>query len=205
MVDDEPKLDPTRVGYWVEDAGKLKQAADLCWAAKENIRQNTDNARLFGLEKSLIDAADDAEAELNWLYPNLVAFAIQHLAIGILLSRDPRQIIDQGPQFPIIKIIESCGASIGSDIKEIINEVENSFKWNEKIPRWSVRLSAEQIQTLKRHKSTIDAINSRQKDAFEALYAELKEMALKELEVTKAREALHDRAVAERRDEHSPV
>jgi len=205
MAEEKPKLDPTHADYWVADAEKLKQAADLCWAAKENIKQNSDNAKLFGLDKSLIEAADDAQAELNWLFPNLISFAIQHLAIGILLNRNPRQIIEQGPQVPIVKVVEGCGVVIKEDIKEIINEVENSFKWNEKIPRWSVRLTPEQIQALKRHKATISEISLLQKADFDALYDELKKLALKEVELLRAMEALSDLSNNESSSEPSSI
>jgi hypothetical protein len=180
MTDTKSTFAPARGDYWVADAGKLKQAADLCWVAKDNVRQNSDNARLFDLDKSLIEAADDAESELNWLYPNLIAFAIQHLAIGILLSRNPRQIIEEGSEFPIIKVIERCGVPIKSEIKQILSDIENSFKWDKKIPRWNLRLSTEQIQTLKRHQSKVSTISVRQKNDLDELYNELEKLATRE-------------------------
>lgn len=186
MQDKMHKLDPTQMDYWLADAAKLKQSADLCWAAKENIQQSAVNAKLFGLEKSLIEAADDAESELNWLYPNLIAFAIQHLAIGILLSHKPLQIIEQGAHFSIINVVESCGVQIKPQLREVISEVENSFKWNEKVPQLSVRLSAEQIQTLKRHKSTISVITPQQKQEFDFLYNQLNDIAIKEKDAVEA-------------------
>ena len=186
MADERQLLDPTHADYWVVDAEKLKKAAELCWSAKDNIRQNSDNARMFGLDKSLIDAADDAESELTWLYPNLIVFAIQHMAIGILISRNPRQIMEQGQRFPIIKAIESCGVKISPEIINILSDVENSFKWNEKIPRWTVRLSAEHIHALKRHKTPVDAITFKQKKALDALYSELYAMALKDTDLAQA-------------------
>jgi hypothetical protein len=192
MRDENLKSDPTHVEYWVMDAGKLKQAADLSWAAKDNIRQNSENAKLFGLDQPLIEAAEDAELELNWLYPNLISFAIQHLAIGILLSRNPQLIIRQGSHFPIAKLVQECGVQIKPEIKEILDQVENSFKWSDKIPRWSVRLSAEQIQTLKRHRATMDVITLGQKHDFDALYDELKTMALKEVAVEEGANPLQD-------------
>jgi hypothetical protein len=205
MTEDTPKLDPTHVDYWVADAGKLKQAADLCWVAKDNVRENSENARLFGLDKSLIDAADEAESELNWLYPNLIAFAIQHLAVGIMLSRNPRRIIDEGSEFPIIKVIEMCGVHIKTGIKQILSDIENSFRWDKKIPRWSVRLSAEQIQTLKRHKSNVSTVTLEQKHDFDELYNELDKIAAREMALTQATEAWQEAPDKKHKSESSPV
>lgn len=204
-MDENAKLNPTHVDYWIADAGKLKQAADLCWVARDNIKQNAENAKLFGLEQSLIEAADDALAELNWLYPNLIAFAIQHLAIGILLSRNPRQIIEQGPHYPIMKAIETCGVRINPELVEVISEVENSYRWNDKIPRWSVRLSAEQIQTLKRHKSAIDTVTLQQKISFDALFDELTQLAFKEMESGDGKNLSQRAPDDERRNDSSSV
>ena len=176
------KLDPTHIDYWVAEAHKLKQAADLCWNADLNLKQNADNARLFGLDHALIEAADDAESELNWLYPNLIAFAIQHLAIGILLNRNPQHIIDEAPRFQIVKAVQDCGITIEAELREIISNVENAFRWSEKSPQWSVRLSAEQVQTLKRKKAYFNAITEKQKKGLDSLFGQLDKLAAEEKE-----------------------
>jgi hypothetical protein len=175
------KLDPTKIDYWVAEAHKLKQAADLCWEADSNLKQNSESARLLGLDHVLIDAADDAESELNWLYPNLIAFAIQHLAIGILLKRDPQHIIDEAPRFQIINAVRDCGVSIEAELKNIISNVENAFRWSEKSPQWGVRLTADQVQLLKRKKAYFNAITEKQKMAFDGLFKQLDSIATQEM------------------------
>jgi hypothetical protein len=175
------KLDPTHIEYWVAEARTLKKSADLCWDADSNLKQNSENAKLFGLDQALIEAADDAEAELNWLYPNLIAFAIQHLAIGILLTRDPQHIIDETPRFQIITAVQDCGVTIDAELSDIISNVENAFRWSEKSPQWGVRLSATQVQTLKRKKAYFNAITEKQKKAFDGLFNQLDSIANQEM------------------------
>ncbi|KPJ91656.1 MAG: hypothetical protein AMJ53_11165 [Gammaproteobacteria bacterium SG8_11] len=181
MPEQNLKLDPTHIEYWVAEAQKLKQAADLCWEADLNLKQNSESAKLYGLDQALIETADDAESELSWLYPNLVAFAIQHLAIGILLKRDPQHIIDEAPRFQIINAVQYCGVSIDEELREIISNVENAFRWSEKSPQWGVRLSAEQVKILKRKKAYFDAITERNKKAFDELFNKLNRMAHDEM------------------------
>ena len=181
MAKKNHKLDPTKIDYWVAEAHKLKQAADLCWEADLNLKQNSESARLFGLEHGLIEAADDAETELNWLYPNLISFALQHLAIGILLKRDPQHIIDEAPRFQIINAVQDCGITIEADLAEIISNVENAFRWSEKSPQWGVRLSTDQMQMLKRRKKYFSAISDKQKKAFDGLFSRLDKVAAQEM------------------------
>ncbi len=175
------KLDPTKIEYWVTEAHKLKQAADLCWEADLNLKQNAESARIFGLDHTLVEAADDAESELNWLYPNLIAFSIQHLAIGILLKRDPQHIIDEAPRFQIINAVRDCGVTIETDLVDIISNVENAFRWSEKSPQWGVRLSADQVQMLKRKKAYFNALTEKQKKAFDELFKQLDIIAAQEM------------------------
>lgn len=177
---DKP-LDPTHIEYWVAEAHKLKKAADLCWEADLSLQHDTESARVFGLDQALIEAADDAELELNWLYPNLVIFAIQHLAIGILLKLDPKRIIRQASRFHISSAIADCGVKIDPGLSDFIDNVENAFRWSEQSPQWSVRLSANQLQSLKRRKAHIDEISETQKQALDDLFSRLDEMAAREM------------------------
>ena len=136
---------------------------------------------MLGLDIALIAAADDAESELNWLYPNLIAFAIQHLAIGILLKRDPQHIIDEAPRFQIINAVRDCGITIEDELIDIISNVENAFRWSEKSPQWGVRLSTDQVQMLKRKKAYFNAISEKQKKAFDGLFKRLDTIAAQEM------------------------
>ena len=176
----DPSHDPTRIEYWVAEARKLKHAADLCWEADLSLKHDTENARLYGLDQALIDAADDAELELNWLYPNLASFAIQHLAIGILLHRDPQSIIRDAARFHITNAVEQCGVAIEPEVKELITNVENAFRWSDQNPQWGVRLTAQQLQTLKRQKAHLQEISIPQKNALDSLYRRLLELAAEE-------------------------
>lgn len=176
----DPSHDPTRIDYWVAEARKLKHAADLCWEADLSLKHDTENARRYGLDQALIDAADDAELELNWLYPNLASFAIQHLAIGILLHRDPQSIIRESARFHITNAVEQCGVVIEPEVKELITNVENAFRWSDQSPQWSVRLTAQQLQTLKRQKAHLQEISMPQKKALDSLYRQLDKLAAEE-------------------------
>jgi hypothetical protein len=181
MPKDKVHLDPTHIEYWISEADKLKESADLCWAADENIKQSAVNAKLLGVESVLIQAADDAEAELSWLYPNLIAFALQHLAIGILLKRYPKRFLEETPAYQIAKWIEECDITLRSDLREILINVENAFRWSEKSPQWSIRLSAEHLRSLKHKVAHHGEISDAQKKEFDKIFTQLKAMAHVEL------------------------
>jgi hypothetical protein len=176
------KLDPTRIEYWISEAHKLKHAADLCWEADLSLLQDTELARRYGVEEALIKAADDAELELHWLYPNLITFAIQHLAIGILLKRDPQSIIDEGARFQIPKAVRDCGVEIDAATSEVLSNVENAYRWGEQSSPWNVHLSEEQFHSLKKQKPYVLEISEPQKLAFDALYGKLANIAAQEVE-----------------------
>lgn len=181
MAGSKKKLDPAQLDYWFSEAHKLKHAADLCWQADEDIVQSAEKAQLFGIDHTLIKAAYDAESELSWLYPNLIAFAIQHLAIGILIKRNPKLFIQDASHFQIVKVVQDCGVKIKSEVAEILYDVENAFKWSEMSPRWSVNLSSEQIRTLQHNTSHYAKITSQKKQQLDELFDELDVMAKKEL------------------------
>ena len=188
----DPKLDPTHIEYWIEEAHKLKHAADLCWEADLSLIHDTENARRFGVDQALIEAADDAEVELNWLYPNLMTFAVQHLAIGILLNRNPQRIIDQGARFQISNAVQECGISMDPALSDVLTNVENAFRWGEKSPHWNVRLSAEQIHMLKRQKPDLLDISEQQKQALDKLFDQLDSMAAAEAKAKASSSSLAD-------------
>lgn len=181
MKESKKKLDPAQLDYWFSEAHKLKHAADLCWQADEDIAQSAEKAQLFGIDQTLLKAAYDAESELSWLYPNLIAFAIQHLAIGILIKRKPQLFIKDATHFQIVKVVQDCGVKIESEIADILYDVENAFKWSEMSPRWSVDLSPEQIRSLQHKTSHYAKISSQKKRQLDALFDELDAMAKKEL------------------------
>lgn len=178
------KLDPTRIEYWIAEAHKLKHAADLCWEADLSLLQDTELARRYGVEETLIKAADDAELELRWLYPNLITFAIQHLAIGILLKRNPQSIIDEGVRFQIPNAVRDCGVEIDAATSELLSNVENAYRWGEQKSPWSVRLSEDQFHSLKKQKPYTLEISEPQKQSFEALYRKLENIAAQEVQKT---------------------
>jgi len=157
----------------------------LCLEADASLLRDTENARRFGVDQALIDAADDAELELHWLYPNLITFAIQHLAVGILLKRDPQRIIDEGSQLHVSKAVRDCGVSIDAATSDLLSNVENAFRWGESLgensPRWNVRLSAEHIQLLKRYKPYMMEISETQKQAFDDVFNQLDTIAAQEV------------------------
>ncbi|WP_455202677.1 hypothetical protein, partial [Kaarinaea lacus] len=135
------ELPTSSIEFWLEQAKELKSAADFCWTLDATVQYESVEAKLQGLATSLLEASEDVDAELKWLYGNLMAFAIQYLAIGILIHKSPQRFLHEYPGNRIIKLVEECGIVLNSIQKTFLKQVENTFQWGEKFPQWNVSVS----------------------------------------------------------------
>ena len=126
--DDAEDLSPTHILYWLQEANSLKHTADLCWDADTDMLKRTREAKLLGVGQSLLQSAQDAEAELNWLYRILVSFAIQHMAIGLLIDRNVHRFQKEAPGYRIVALLDECGFSVNALQKDIFMDMNNSHR-----------------------------------------------------------------------------
>jgi hypothetical protein len=168
--------DPKTLAFWVQESNRLREAANLCWETDGNIRASASQARLLGLDSKLTAEADLADSELNWLYGSLMAFAIQHLGVGLLIHRDPMRFMHEAPGYRIVEILDEAGIALNSRQHEILSDIENAFKWSER-GDWNIKLNSEEVHRFLVNGRPGTDFSESQRRALESLYAEVKRKA----------------------------
>ena len=141
-----------------------------------------DNATL------LCEASDNVDAELKWLYGNLMAFAIQYLSIGILIHKNSQRFLHEYPGNRIIALVEECGIVLSTLQKTFLKQVENTFQWGEKFPQWNVSISRDQLSSFKAKHSAGRVITAEEKKALEDLFTSLRNLAVDSVAASKSQQ-----------------
>lgn len=179
------ELPTSSIEFWLEQAKELKKAADFCWALDKSVQYETVEAKLQGLATSLLEASDDVDAELKWLYGNLMAFAIQYLSIGILIQKNPQRFLQEYPGNRIIELAEECGVVLSSIQKTFLKQVENTFQWGEKFPQWNVPIARDQLNGFSAKHASGRVITQEEKKALDELFTRLRNLAVDTLTTPK--------------------
>ena len=182
------ELPTSSIDFWIEQAKELKKAADFCWTLDKTVQYETVEAKLQGLATSLLEASDNVDAELKWLYGNLMAFAIQYLAIGILIHKNSQRFLHEYPGNRIIALVEECGLVLNTIQKTFLKQVENTFQWGEKFPQWNVSISRDQLNGFKAKHSSGRVITAEEKKALEDLFASLRNLAVDSVAAAKSKQ-----------------
>ena len=182
------ELPTSSIEFWLEQAKELKTAADFCWTLDKTVKYETVEAKLQGLATSLLEASDDVDAELKWLYGNLMAFAIQYLSIGILVHKNPQRFLNEYPGNRIIGLAEECGIVLNSLQKAFLRQIENTFQWGEKFPQWNVSIARDQLQGFNAKHSAGRVISQDEKKALDELFTSLQNLAADSLTTSKTKQ-----------------
>ena len=179
------ELPTSSIEFWLEQAKELKKAADFCWTLDKSVQYETVEAKLQGLATSLLEASDDVDAELKWLYGNLMAFAIQYLSIGILIHKNPQRFLQEYPGNRIIELAEECGVVLSSIQKTFLKQVEDTFQWGEKFPQWNVPIARDQLNGFTAKHASGRVITQKEKKALDELFTSLRNLAVDTLTTPK--------------------
>ncbi|MEJ2180164.1 MAG: hypothetical protein P8Y28_06915 [Gammaproteobacteria bacterium] len=175
------ELPNSSIEFWLEQAKELKKAADICWTLDETVKYETVQAKLQGLATSLLEASGDVDAELKWLYGNLMAFAIQYLSIGILIHKNPQRFLREYPGNRIIELVEECGVVLNSIQVTFLKQVENTFQWSQKFPQWNVSIARDQLAGFKAKHTSGREVTQEEKTALDELFTSLRNLAVDSL------------------------
>ncbi len=173
----EENVSASGVDFWLEQAEELKSFADSCWSPETLPENTTAEAKLQGLMTAMLESSPNTESELKWLYGNLMAFAIQYLSIGILIRRNPQRFLNQVPGNRIVELAEECGVEINHLQKRFLKQIENTFKWGEKFPKWNVPLTRDQLVDLAGWHTKDHIVSLEEKKSLDKLFEKLKKLA----------------------------
>lgn len=175
------ELPNSSIEFWLEQAKELKKAADICWTLDETVEYETVQAKLQGLATSLLEASGDVDAELKWLYGNLMAFAIQYLSIGILIHKNPQRFLKEYPGNRIVELVEECGVVLNSIQVTFLKQVENTFQWSQKFPQWNVSIARDQLAGFNAKHTPERVVTQEEKAALDELFTSLRNLAVDSL------------------------
>ena len=175
------ELPTTSIEFWLEQAKELKKAADICWNLDETVKYETVQAKLQGLATSLLEASGDVDAELKWLYGNLMAFAIQYLSIGILIHKNPQRFLREYPGNRIVELVEECGVVLNSIQASFLKQVENTFQWSQKFPQWNVSIARDRLAGFKAKHTSGRVVTQEEKAGLDELFTSLRNLAVDSL------------------------
>ena len=179
------ELPNSSIEFWLEQAKELKKAADICWTLDETVEYETVQAKLQGLATSLLEASGDVDAELKWLYGNLMAFAIQYLSIGILIHKNPQRFLKEYPGNRIVELVEECGVVLNSIQVTFLKQVENTFQWRQKFPQWNVSIARDQLAGFNAKHTPERVVTQEEKAALDELFTSLRNLAVDSLTSSK--------------------
>ena len=148
MLMTSEEFSASSIEFWLEQARELKSFAESCWSSQDIPYHNSAKLKLQGLATSMLDSSQELESELKWLYGNLMASAIQYLSIGVLIRKNPQRFQSQVPGNRILELTQECGIDVTPLQKNLLQHVENTFKWGEKFPQWNVPLTKDQLRAL---------------------------------------------------------
>jgi hypothetical protein len=168
---------PANIEFWVTEAQVLKEAADSCWSADISVKQRVKQLKRFSKEASIIHTAEGAESELNLLYRYLIALAIQYLAIGILIARDPQRFLKEQPGHHIVSLIEESSVTLSPLQKSVLLNIESCYEWGDRYPQLSDQLKDPKIRMITHQMAAQDALSLEDKKALDEVYAKLEEFA----------------------------
>jgi hypothetical protein len=173
---------PASIAFWLSEARLLKETADLSWDADLNVMQRA--KLIYGPQhdRVLRHATEELGMELNLLYRYLVSLAIQYLAIGLLIDRDPRYFLQQQPGHKIVKLLRASGVALSAQQLELLSSIENAYDWAERYPFGELGDSHDELRQLTHQLSQMDRLTQEEKQALDGLYEHLLERVERRVE-----------------------
>jgi hypothetical protein len=174
---------PSNMAFWLDEARALKEIADLSWDADRGVAERVRLLYPPLYDRVVRHATEELGMELDLLYRYLISLAIQHLAIGLLIDRDPRRFLKKPPGHKIIALVEACDITPSEQQKRMLQHTENALDWADRYPGAPFDAGSDNtLQSLNRILSGVDRVTDSEKAAMDSLYAELEARVVQELE-----------------------
>jgi len=133
--DEQFELQGESATFWWLQARRLKRGADLNWEAfeKELIHFKSDPDGF--LEKEKESGTINVDFELNRVYYFLLGLAVETLAKGILVGRNPKYFSEnRNMTHEIQDYVAECGVDFDDKKKKLLEELSIIVKWKGRYP-----------------------------------------------------------------------
>lgn len=169
---------PDTIQFWLEEARLLKETADLSWRADLNAMQRVKLIYSPHHDHLMRGATEELGVELNLLYRYLISLAIQYLAIGLLIDRDPRYFLQQQPGHRIVSLLQASEVTLTPLQQRLLTQTESAYDWAERYPVGKLGDSHDELRPLTHRLSQLDCLSEVEKASLDALYETLLRTAL---------------------------
>jgi hypothetical protein len=168
---------PSSIRFWLEEARLLKETAEQSWGANRGVVEQV--KLIYGpqQDQALRQSTDELGVELNLLYRYLVSLAIQYLAIGMLVGRDPDHFLRQPPGHRIVALLEACGVVMTPQQRQLLLGIENAYDWAERFPVGELNNGHDELRQLTHQLSVKDCLSAEEKATLDQLYNTLRATA----------------------------
>ncbi len=164
---------PEDPGFWVAEAHRLNRAAELCWTADEAVRERLGQYLEPFVERAVIDREVLAEKELNLLYFYLACLAIEDLAIGVALIQDPESLLRPRSPSRLGDLMTECGVDLSEPQRRLVAQFDAFYGWSKRFAAPRMRLSPQELMSLKLASAGPDAVTPTDKRELERLFEAL--------------------------------
>jgi hypothetical protein len=170
-------LPPSSIEFWLEEARLLKKAAETSWATE--LGASTPMKLIYGPrhDQALEEVTEGLGAELKLLYRYLISLAIQYLAIGILIEREPDFLLRQRPGHHIVSLVEECEVVPTPQQRHLLHDIEQAYGWSERYPAGGLLDSHDELRSLTGQLSGMGSLSGEEKASLDALYDTLYALA----------------------------
>lgn len=131
-TDKNPRTDTQRAlkehqpEFWWLAARRLKRTADLTWGATRTARALRPQGPAGMSQRSR------AAQDLDTAYLFLAVLAIEYLAIGALVGREPGHFLRTLPKHHIRELVQRCGVTLQPAQERLLRRVETALQWRER-------------------------------------------------------------------------
>ena len=112
---------PNEPAFWQYTAEHLRHVADLARRSYDALHRDT-------------PAPDPSTAlvggKLAESYAYLIALALEYLAIGVLMTRDPKHFRPKAPTHRILALLTACGIEPTPRQVEVLRRIEPALQWS---------------------------------------------------------------------------
>ncbi len=163
-------LPPTEIDFWLEEARLLKKAAETSWNTEAS--SSSSMKLIYGPrhDDALEHAVEGLGAELKLLYRYLISLAIQYLAIGILIEREPDFFLRQSPGHHIVDLVEECEVAPSAQQRRLLHDIEQAYSWSERYPAGGLLDAHDELRELTQQLSGMEGLSGEDKASLDALY-----------------------------------
>lgn len=176
-TESDGEVSPGSIAFWLGEARLMKETAELSWNSEINLLQRAKLIYSPQHNRVVRHTIEELGTELNLLYRYLISLAIQYLAIGLLVDRNPQHFLVEQPGHHIVALLQDIDIKLSPQQLELLTEIENAYEWGDRYPFGKLGDGHDELRPLTHQLSQMDVLTLEEKGVLDALYEKLIRLA----------------------------